>query len=68
MSDILKRRSDEKEIEDYLIRLYSNLENYGIDRYKAAELLNENTGQNYDESKWRKDYAHAVKWLSLIHI
>ena len=59
---LLKRQSDE-ELEDYLRRIYSNMHNYGLDKHSAAALMNENTGETYDESKWRKDFAQSEKWL-----
>ena len=39
---LLKRQPDES-LEDYLVRIYSNMENYGLDRQSAAALMNENT-------------------------
>ena len=62
MTDILKRRSDETDINDYLIRIYSNMKEYGIDKFEAARLMNDNTGESFDESKWRKDFAAYLKW------
>jgi hypothetical protein len=39
---------------------------YGIDRFDIADLLNSEYGTNYDESKWRKDYAQYIKWKDYI--
>jgi len=60
-NSILKRQNNENE-DTYLVRLYSNKEFYGIDKYKIAELMNAATGKNCDESKWRKDYAQYLRW------
>lgn len=65
MSSILKKLENENLLE-YLIRIYSNMTEYGIDKFKAAELLNNAYGSNYDESKWRKDYAQYLKWKDFI--
>ena len=60
-SPILKRKENETE-DSYLIRLYSNKDIYGIDKFIIAELMNAVTGKNCDESKWRKDYAQFLRW------
>jgi hypothetical protein len=57
---ILKQPTES--FQDYHIRLFDNKEEYEIDNIKIAELLNKEFGSNYDESKWRKDYAQYVKW------
>jgi hypothetical protein len=61
----LKKREDES-FNDYHIRLYENKEDYNIDKFQIAELLNDEMGSNYDESKWRKDYAQFKKWEDFI--
>lgn len=58
---ILKRRDNETE-DAYLVRLYSNKDSYGIDKYIIADLMNSATGKTCDESKWRKDYSQFVRW------
>jgi hypothetical protein len=58
---ILKRREDES-FDDYHIRLFDNKEEYKIDKFKIRDLLNEEYGNVFDESKWRKDYAQYQKW------
>ncbi|WP_299831262.1 hypothetical protein [uncultured Metabacillus sp.] len=63
MSSILKRQDNETE-DAYLVRLYSNMKVYGLDKYKIADLMNSATGKNCDESKWRKDYAQSLRWGS----
>ncbi|WP_099302171.1 hypothetical protein [Bacillus sp. Marseille-P3800] len=57
------KKSDES-ITDYLVRVYSNLDEYGLDRHSAAELMNKEQGSDYGESKWRKDYAQYQFWSS----
>jgi predicted phosphodiesterase len=61
----LKRQENES-FTDYHIRLFEKKEEYGIDTYKIAELLNAEYGSNYDESKWRKDYAQYKRWKDYI--
>ncbi|AZV43712.1 hypothetical protein BAOM_3103 [Peribacillus asahii] len=61
MNPILTRQDNESFI-DYHIRLFENKNEYGIDNYEIASLLNVEYGSNYDESKWRKDYSQFVKW------
>lgn len=61
MNPILNRQ-DEESFQSYHIRLFENKEEYEIDNIQIAELLNKEYGSNYDESKWRKDYAQYVKW------
>jgi len=65
MSSILKKSENENLLE-YLIRIYSNMAEYGIDKFQAADLLNDAYGSSYDESKWRKDYAQYLKWKDFI--
>jgi hypothetical protein len=62
---ILKRQAEESFM-DYHIRLFENKDEYEIDRLKITELLNAEMGSNYDESKWRKDYAQYLKWKDYI--
>lgn len=62
---ILKRKDDENFL-DYHVRLFANKDEYEIDSYAIAELLNAEYGSNYSESKWRKDYAAYVYWKDYI--
>lgn len=55
-------RQEDEDFQSYHIRLFENKEEYEIDNIKIAELLNKEFGSNYDESKWRKDFAQYVKW------
>lgn len=50
----------------YHVRLYDNMSEYGLDKHEVANLLNQEYGSNYDESKWRKDYALYLKWKPFI--
>lgn len=61
MTDVLNKKKSES-FTDYHIRLFENKDEYGIDKYKIADLLNKEFGTSYDESKWRKDYAQFLKW------
>jgi hypothetical protein len=65
MNPILKKREEET-MDDFLVRIYSNMHEYGIDKFKAADIINEANGSSYDESKWRKDYAQYMKWHSYL--
>jgi hypothetical protein len=62
---ILKRQSQETFM-DYHIRLYENKDEYEVDKFEIAALLNAEMGSNFDESKWRKDYAQYIKWKDYI--
>ncbi|HYK72860.1 MAG TPA: hypothetical protein VEV44_06980 [Pseudoneobacillus sp.] len=62
---ILKRKENESFME-YHVRLFENKDEYEIDKYDIANLLNADMGSNYDESKWRKDYAQYLKWKDFI--
>mgnify|MGYP001394851088 FL=1 len=59
--DYLKKKEEESE-KDYLIRLFDNMEEYEIDRFTIANLMNLATNQNFSESKYRKDYASYKDW------
>lgn len=66
MTDIKLLRSSDESFMDYHIRLFEHKDEYGIDKFKIAELLNNEYGSSYDESKWRKDYAQYLKWKDYI--
>ncbi|MCA1021630.1 hypothetical protein [Halobacillus litoralis] len=55
-------KDEGESLEQYHIRIYSNMDTYEIDKYTAANLVNDAHGTDYDESKWRKDYAQYLKW------
>lgn len=46
---------------DYQIRLYRNKKTLGVSNKEIGELMNKETGFNYDESKFRKE---ADGWLA----
>ena len=52
------KRDPSENLKQYQIRLYRNKDIYGLTNIDIGELLNKETGQNYDESKYRK-YALA---------
>lgn len=57
----LKRKPTES-LEKYLIRLGEKVETQELTWVQASSLLNEETGEEYSEAKWRKDYAAYLKW------
>lgn len=57
------QRKDGESTDDYLIRLFDNKENYEIDNFTIASLMNKETGLDYGESKWRKDHASYKRWV-----
>lgn len=59
-------RLQNESFRDYHVRIYENLDLYGITSEEASELLNKEHGSTYSESKWRKDYAQYVSWKSYI--
>lgn len=50
------RRGSET-FDDYFVRLFSNKSDYGLSCQDIADLLNEEAGTDFGESKWRKEYA-----------
>ncbi|RPK31840.1 hypothetical protein [Paenibacillus xylanexedens] len=62
---VIKRGSNET-ITDYHIRLGDNLELYELNWTKAAELLNQESEEEYTESRWRKKYASYIEWKPII--
>ena len=44
-------------VKQYKIRLFQNKDLYGITKYQIADLLNAVTGNNFNESTYRKWYA-----------
>lgn len=57
---------DGEDLNDYHVRLFDKQEEYDIDRYTIANLLNKEAGTEYGESKWRKDYQLYKKWEKYI--
>ena len=60
------KRTDKESLTDFHIRIYENLKTYEITSEEATEILNKESGFNYSESKWRKDYAQYVRWKDYI--
>lgn len=54
MLEFIKKKDED--IVEYMIRLYSNKTNYGLNNKEIAELLNKEDGSDFDESRWRKLY------------
>lgn len=43
-------------VDDYLVRIYSNLNVFGLSCQDAADLMNAESGEAYSESRWRKRF------------
>lgn len=56
-------RKNNEDIHTYALRLYENKIEYGLNSKSIAELLNKETGKNYDESAFRKFYAAMKKGI-----
>lgn len=52
----LKMRFDGESFDDYFVRLFENAPMYNLKCQEIADLLNEECGEQYNESKWRKDF------------
>lgn len=52
MNEYIKR--DEESLTAYSIRLYKNRTAYGLTFQEIGELLNEVSGENHSEAKWRR--------------
>jgi len=59
MSEYLKRT--EESITAYSIRLYKNRKNYGLTFQECGDLLNEVSGENFSEAKWRRPVEGYLK-------
>lgn len=59
--EYLQRKQSET-TDDFMIRLFDNKENYEIDNFTIANLMNKELGTNYSESKFRKDNASRIRW------
>jgi hypothetical protein len=62
---VVKRGSNES-VTDYHIRLGDNLELYELTWTQAANLLNEESEEDYTESRWRKKYKSYLEWKPVI--
>ena len=59
MNEYIKR--DEESITSYSIRLYKNRTTYGLTFQEIGELLNEVSGENHSEAKWRRPVQSYLK-------
>ena len=59
MSEYLKRT--EESITAYSIRLYKNREAYGLTFKEIGKLLNEVSGEDFNEAKWRRPIESYLK-------
>ena len=56
MEPVYTRRPDEQ-FDDYFVRLFEKKDSYGLSCQDIADILNEEVGASFGESKWRKEYA-----------
>lgn len=64
-NEYLKRT--EESITSYWIRLYRNRQAYGLTFKECGDLMNEVTGSNWNEAKWRREmegYLKVSEYLS----
>lgn len=59
MNEYIKK--SEESITSYSIRLYKNRKNYGLTFKEIGKLLNEVTGNNYSEAKYRRQIQHYLE-------
>lgn len=59
--DSVTRKPDES-FDDYLVRLFSNRENYNLNTREVTELLNKDSGLNTVESTYRRDWQAYRRW------
>ena len=59
MSEYLKRT--EESITAYWIRLYKNRKNYGLTFAEVGQLMNEVSGTEWNEAKWRREMEGYLK-------
>ena len=60
------KRLQHESITDYHIRLFENRDKFVLSYDDIAELLNKESGNDYSESKWRKDYQQYLRWKDYI--
>ena len=59
MNEYIKR--DEESITSYWIRLYKNRKSYGLTFKECGQLMNEVTGEDWNEAKWRREMEGFLK-------
>lgn len=62
--EYLKR--NEEGITAYWIRLYKNKQLYGLTFAECGQLMNEVTGENWSEAKWRRPIEHYLEITSYL--
>ena len=59
MNEYIKK--SEESITSYSIRLYKNRKNYGLTFQECGDLLNEVSGEDFSEAKWRRPVQHYLE-------
>ena len=59
INEYMKRK--EESITSYSIRLYKNRKNYGLTFQECGDLLNEVSGEDFSEAKWRRPVQHYLE-------
>ena len=59
MNEYIKK--SEESITSYSIRLYKNRKNYGLTFQECGDLLNEVSGEEFSEAKWRRPVQHYLE-------
>ena len=59
MNEYLKR--NEESVTSYWIRLYKNRQSYGLTFKECGQLMNEVTGEDWNEAKWRREMEGFLK-------
>lgn len=59
INEYVKRK--EESITSYSIRLYKNRKNYGLTFQECGDLLNEVSGEDFSEAKWRRPVQHYLE-------
>lgn len=62
--DYVKR--NEEGITAYWIRLYKNKQLYGLTFAECGQLMNDVTGENWSEAKWRRPIEHYLEITSYL--
>lgn len=53
-------RKDDEGFDEYAIRLYRNKDIYGVTLVEVGDMLNKQSGNDYDESAYRKKYTPYI--------
>lgn len=64
MAKIIK--SETESFDDFFVRLFENKEKYGLSCQEIADILNSYVGEDYGESKWRKEYAAFSRGMKYV--